>query len=386
MHAITSHDLHLYSRWFLSVLEPIWHPFKALPNPKLPPNPDLRFLSSQYQWRIEISDSVDLIKNIDKNIEEEKHLIQSTNLLRLLVEASIVMTPAASPFNDFRAGSAALRYSQYFKPIQLEHRNKLILNSDPSLRSIRLRALMAEELAFGVTAFLAREYFDVVHVADYKLWQKVGIDKTSIEYPDLACLDQNSQTILLESKGSISSRCSSMSLQRKRAAARLLNTKIPAQRIIVATCLLHDNFEQDSISLIEKVKQEDIENLDGANAKTELSRLALAKIFRLAGRDEEADAIMTGIPFDHSTLSKRFPIKVYAREFIPIGMDSFDNLILIDAETLSELKEGKIPDVPKRCIKNGASTKDAPIEEKLAFMMNESVLIFPSPVYFEGAD
>jgi hypothetical protein len=382
MHAITSHDLHSYSRWFLSVLEPIWHPFKALPNPKLPPNPDLRFLSSQYQWRVEISDSVDSIKNI----EEEKHLIQSTNLLRLLVEASIVMTPAASPFNDFRAGNSALRYSQYFKPLQLENKNKLILNSDPSLRSIRLRALMAEELALGVTAFLAREYFDVVHVADYKLWQMVGIDKTSIEYPDLACLDQHSETILLESKGSISSRCSSMNLQRKRAAARLLNTHIPAQRIIVATCLLHDNFEQDSISLIEKVKQEDIEDLDGAQVKTELSRLAFAKVFRLAGRDEEADAMVSGRPFINSSLSKHFPIKVFAKEFIPIGMDPFDNLVLVEGQMLSELKEGKIPNVPMRCIKNGSSTKDSPIEEKLAFTINESVLIFPSPVYFEGTN
>ncbi|MDX2105788.1 MAG: hypothetical protein SFY67_05240 [Candidatus Melainabacteria bacterium] len=382
MHAITSQDLHSYSRWFLSVLEPIWHPFKALPNPKLAPNPDLRFLSSQFQWRIEISDSVDSIKNIEK----EKHLIQSTNLLRLLVEASIVMTPAASPFNDFRAGNSALRYCQYFKPLHQEHRNKLILNSDPSLRSIRLRALMAEELAFGVTAFLAREYFDVVHVADYKLWQKVGIDKTSIEYPDLACLDQDCQTILFESKGSISSRCSSMSLQRKRAAARLLNTQIPAQRIIVATCLLHDNFEQDSISLIEKVKQEKIEDLDGTKVKIELSRLAFAKIFRLAGRDEEADAIVTGIPFNYSTLSNRFPIKIYGREFIPIGMDSFDNIIVIDAETLSELKEGKIAHIPKRCIKNESSTKDSSIEEKLVFTINESVLIFPCPVYFEGTN
>ncbi|MBP7862990.1 hypothetical protein KA183_14990 [bacterium] len=382
MHAITSHDLHSYSRWFLSVLEPIWHPFKALPNPKLPPNPDLRFFSSQYQWRVEISDSVDSIKNI----EEEKHLIQTTNLLRLLVEASIVMTPAASPFNDFRAGNSALRYSQYFKPLQLEHRNKLILNSDPSLRSIRLRALMAEELALGVTAFLAREYFDVVHVADYKLWQMVGIDKTSIEYPDLACLDQHGETILLESKGSISSRCSSMNLQRKRAAARLLNTHIPAQRIIVATCLLHDNFEQDSISLIEKVKQEDIEDLDGAQVKTELSRLAFAKIFRLAGRDEEADAMVSGRPFINSSLSKHFPIKLFAREFIPIGMDPFDNLVLVEGQTLSELKEGKILNVPKRYIKNGSSTKDSPIEEKLAFVINESVLIFPSPMYFEGTN
>ncbi len=382
MHAITSHDLHLYSRWFLSVLEPIWHPFKSLPNPKLAPNPDLRFLSSQYQWRVEISDSVDSIKNT----EVEKHLIQSTNLLRLLVEASIVMTPAASPFNDFRAGYSALRYSQYFKPLQLEHRNKLILNSDPSLRSIRLRALMAEELALGVTAFLAREYFDVVHVADYKLWQMVGIDKTSIEYPDLACLDQLGQTILLESKGSISSRCSSMNLQRKRAAARLLNTHIPAQRIIVATCLLHDNFEQDSISLIEKVKQEDIEDLDGAHVKTELSRLAFAKIFRLAGLDEEADAMVSGRSFMNSSLSKHFPVKVFGKEFIPIGMDPFDNLVLIEGQMLSELKEGKIPNVPKRYIKNGSSTKDSPIEEKLAFTINESVLIFPSPVYFEGTN
>ncbi|QQR57424.1 MAG: hypothetical protein IPG59_20985 [Candidatus Melainabacteria bacterium] len=382
MHAITSHDLHSYSRWFLSVLEPIWHPFKALPNPKLPPNPDLRFLSSQYQWRVEISDSVDSIKNI----EEEKHLIQTTNLLRLLVEASIVMTPAASPFNDFRAGNSALRYSQYFKPLQLENKNKLILNSDPSLRSIRLRALMAEELALGIAAFLAREYFDVVHLADYKLWQMVGIDKTSIEYPDLACLDELGQTILLESKGSISSRCSSMNLQRKRAAARLLNTQIPAQRIIVATCLLHDNFEQDSISLIEKVKQEDIEDLDGVKVKTELSRLAYAKIFRLAGRDEEADAMVTGSPFNNSALSKHFPVKVYGRDFIPIGMDSLDNLILVEGQTLSELKEGKIPNVPKRYIKNGSSTKDSPIEEKLAFTINESVLIFPSPVYFEGTN
>lgn len=382
MYAITSHDLHLYSRWFLSVLEPIWHPFKALPNPKLAPNPDLRFLSSQYQWRVEISDSVDSIKNI----EEKRHLIQSTNLLRLLVEASIVMTPAVSPFNDFRAGYSALRYSQYFKPLQLEHRNKLIFNSDPSLRSIRLRALMAEELALGVTAFLAREYFDVVHVADYKLWQMVGIDKTSIEYPDLASLDQLGQTILLESKGSISSRCSSMNLQRKRAAARLLNTHIPAQRIIVATCLLHDNFEQDSISLIEKVKQEDIEDLDGAPVKTELSCLAFAKIFRLAGLDEEADAMVSGRSFMNSSLSKHFPIKVFGKEFIPIGMDPFDNLVLVEGQTLSELKEGKIPNVPKRYIKNGSSTKDSPIEEKLAFTINESVLIFPSPVYFEGTN
>jgi len=382
MHAITSHDLHSYSRWFLSVLEPIWHPFKALPNPKLPPNPDLRFFSSQYQWRVEISDSVDSIKNI----EEEKHLIQTTNLLRLLVEASIVMTPAASPFNDFRAGNSALRYSQYFKPLQLENKNKLILNSDPSLRSIRLRALMAEELALGIAAFLAREYFDVVHVADYKLWQMVGIDKTSIEYPDLACLDELGQTILLESKGSISSRCSSMNLQRKRAAARLLNTHIPAQRIIVATCLIHDNFEQDSISLIEKVKQEDIEDLDGVKVKTELSHLAYAKIFRLAGRDEEADAMVTGSPFNNSALSKHFPVKVYGRDFIPIGMDSLDNLILVEGQTLSELKEGKIPNVPKRYIKSGSSTKDSPIEEKLAFTINESVLIFPSPVYFEGTN
>jgi len=379
MYAITSHDLHLYSRWFLSVLEPIWHPFKALPNPKLSPNPDLRFLSRQYQWRVEISDSVDSIKNI----EEKRHLIQSTNLLRLLVEASIVMTPAASPFNDFRAGNSALRYSQYFKPLQLEHRNKLILNSDPSLRSIRLRALMAEELALGVTAFLAREYFDVVHVADYKLWQMVGIDKTSIEYPDLACLDQLGQTILLESKGSISSRCSSMNLQRKRAAARLLNTHIPAQRIIVATCLLHDNFEQDSISLIEKVKQEDIKDSDGAQVITELSRLAFAKIFRLAGLDEEADSMVSGKPFLNSSLSKHFPVKVFGKEFIPIGMDPFDNLVLVEGQMLSELKEGKIPNVPKRYIKNESSTRDSPIEEKLAFAINESVLIFPSPVYFE---
>lgn len=378
MQAITSHDLYLYSRWFMSVLEPIWHPFKALPDPKLTPRPDLRFLSQQYHWRVEIADNL--------NITAEKHLLQSTNLLRLLVEAAIVMTPAAAPFNDFRAGHSALRYAQYFQPAGTNKGDKkLILNSDPALRSIRLRGLMAEELALGVAAFLAREYFNVVHIADYKLWQMVGIDKTSIEFPDLACLNEKYETVLLESKGSISSRPNSMNLQRKRAATRLLNTQIPATRIIIATSLLHNNFEYESMSFIEKVEQQDIDDQDGSQVKTELSRLAFAKIFRLAGLDAEADDMVASVPFKNSMLSKHFQVKLFNKDFVPIGMDAFNNLVMIELQTLNALKDGKIPNIPKCTIKNSLNqNKEIAAEEKLCFALNDSVLVFPSPVYFKG--
>jgi hypothetical protein len=144
-------------------------------------------------------------------------------IARILVETGFALTPSVAPLGDCRAGFAIVRYAEFFRNSSASGTLPLLLNDDPSIRSSRLKALMAEELAIGIACFLLREYHDVEDIIEYQVWKQSLNQQFGGEQPDYFCFTHSGLPILVEVKGSITLKKDTLRDKRNIARDQLLN-------------------------------------------------------------------------------------------------------------------------------------------------------------------
>ena len=133
--------------------------------------------------------------------------ILRVSLHRILIETGIALTLATSSW-DPRSWFALYKYGADFAGTtpNLRFYNG-VQNKDP-----RLTAVASEEIATGITCYILREYFNIIHIADtYACIQNNElkyVSPTSKSRPDYFCEDRYRETILAESKGSTGTRSS----------------------------------------------------------------------------------------------------------------------------------------------------------------------------------
>jgi hypothetical protein len=191
----------------------------------------------------------------------------TASLARILLETGLALTPARSIWNP-AAWFAVFRYCDSFA----SQSGRLRLVPSASTWDPRLTAILAEELAVGVASYLAREYLDVIHLADvfplikggdvtFRRAPKVVDDKKA--RPDFLALDRNNQRLFIEAKGAVgtemrlmkplaSGKAQVCNVDSARYSPRERGGKPAADRLVIGThfCVEGLNTRSETTSII----------------------------------------------------------------------------------------------------------------------------------------
>ena len=383
MQRVTPDDVTDYAQWFYSLFEP-WslaqfHTFLS---------PPLDFRNQLFDWDLDITSPRTRFGDL-RGMSPS-----SVQLARLLIETGIAVTPAANPLGDFRAGYAAVRYSEYFRTRPTASPQILALSHDPALRSSRLRQLMAEELASGIACFLLREHLDVVHIVDYQIWRSVTNPREIGKYPDFYCVTSTGEGLLVEVKGSITRTRSSMTQPRSKARLQLRNGRFGNEprrsngdRFSIATNFLVLGPQlKRSISYIERVSATvpRAGRHPGRDSRSPILiddaiTLSFCKVLHYVGLHKAAEKLHNGERMHlEDYISLQSKEELYNSKFTPIGVDPFANVILVETDVLHDLNRGRKPKLPKQELKLKKSMSKVG-KYKAVIPLNDSVIAYPNP-------
>lgn len=244
------------------------------------------------EWKVEINpNNMNLPNPLPRN--RKLHV----SLRRILLETGIALTPALSVF-DPQSWFALYRYGADF------------LGTNPSLRFYNgimkrdpiLKAVAAEELATGVTCYVLREHFSMMHISDVYDNIQNGelefVDPNSEERPDYYCEDIFGEFIIAESKGVIGTR-GNLNKHLPKGWSQVQNVR-PVNHRLRQTCnrvVIGTHFCVDGIHARSETTTviNDPEGLQGRGDNLESDmpmRLSYAKFFRFIGQDALADKLV----------------------------------------------------------------------------------------------
>jgi hypothetical protein len=385
---IHSSDIDAYAKWFLSVVGASSNRFsQTFP---LARASDLSFAANFREWELVLRPR---ILQFGALSVRDRLRVQ---LVRLLIETGLAMTPVDQPLSDFRAAYAVLRYAEYFRPRSVIFSNTgLTLNDDPGLRSRRLKSLMSEELACGIACYLLREYLGAVHIIDYQSWRDLQGTNIENHYPDYYAITASRQGILVEVKGTIAAKkTNNMKSARTRGASQVCNGSFGAEkersggsRFVISTCFVQTQSKSDTTTYVESINAETgmvgispgpKRALPYEGSPRDAVKLSYVKLFRYVGLDKIAELVLaerTFSPFE--LLEKAESVILYQRQFVPLGTDPFNNLVLIDSKILLSIADGEYPTATNE-IRQEFLTSAIP-QEAFSFSFNDSVIISPNP-------
>lgn len=390
---ITPNDIDNYSHWFVrqfSRRRPRFGIFNGLA---------LSFAAlatQQHRWNYLITPALPTFGLLSNQPDV------SASLARILVETGIAVTPAGSPLNDFRAGFAVVRYSEFFRALQRLPNNPLLITSPSASISSRLKQIMAEEISAGIACFFLREYLDVVQVIDYQVWQR-NLNRPIVgRFPDYYCLTTDREALLVEVKGTITKRLTTMNGVRSEGAEQVRNGVFGSERprslcnrFVIATNLLFSPSLVPSMTYIDQI----IDNAEvtGSDEFSDFkptdfdSRvapevLAQCKILRYFGLDQFAVNLLAGKkPFSgyENLLQRENSTVIFDSEFVAIGSDPLNNILLFDKEALQYPRNGPEKKSKIMSMKAKKAAARTP-KDKLAFHLSDELVVCPNPNFISS--
>ncbi len=390
MQPITPNDVNNYAQWFWQRFDdPFW--IRRFPLRHAIAPLTIGFGNLVYEWDYRLIPNGTAFGALGgQNV--------SVQLSRLLVETGIAVTPAAHPLTDFRAGFAVVRYAEYFRAAQQTAAIPLLLNNDPALRSSRFKACMAEELASGIACYLLREFLDVVHIIDYQVWRDLNNQQMVGQRPDYYCITSAGEALLIEVKGSISTRRSTMTGPRATARNQLNNGQFGAEPVrpngsrysIASNLRVRRGANPRSISYIEEIVQQPVTHVGTSPSPPPVAPdrdpvlLSYAKILRYVGLDNSAERLLRKEPTGLDALIFEHTETYDNEQFSPIGFDPFGNLLMLETTVINDLNEGRKPKTPTNERKIHRTLKEQATEKPI-FSLNDSIVVCPNPSLL-GAD
>lgn len=346
---------------------------------------DFGFLSSNYEWNYRIHQgSFGGLSGNDP---------VSAQLMRLLIETGIALSPSIPEIGDLRAGYAAVRYSEYFRRnSRAEISNKLILNNDPVLKSQALRRIMAEELSCGIACYLIRTVLNVVDISEYEIPSE-GM------FPDYYCVDEKGHASIVEVKGTIKDRSDPMYWPRSRGRAQVRAAKFREQperpefsRFVISTCLLLDSDDLDdpnSITHIDCLPEELTSISTGQrNSAPRIGlrliqernvsprNLSYAKFFRYLGQDQRADWLLGKTSADNWDYKVK-PVWFFGSPYKAVGVDPFQNIAFMQVGVFENLFS--VSTTRNELSIEKITREGSELHERQAIVLNNGILFTPNP-------
>lgn len=268
-------------RWFPSYSYRAWFPYAPSPQ-------DVR------EWYVEI-DPPTCTTPVPFNSNGKINV----NLHRLLIEAGIALTQANSVY-DPRMQFALYRYSGDFTGTA----PRLRFYSGAANKDPRLIAVASEEISIGISCYILREHFNLVHITD----AYAAIDAGELEYvnansnlrPDYFCQDLIGDVVIAESKGATGTRSKITTridpegwdqVQNVRPTNHRLRAS--CGRIVIGThfCIDGKHPQSKTTTIIKDPEGEP--GLERDVGSDTIIRQSYAKCLRFMGQDNLADRLLT---------------------------------------------------------------------------------------------
>ena len=219
------------------------------------------------------------------------------SLHRLLIESGIALTPAESSW-DPRSWFALYRYGSDF----IGTSPKLRFYAGVQEKDPRLTAVASEEVSIGITCYILREHFGLVHIADAYACLTAGelaYVGATFERPDYFCEDLLGATVLAESKGATGTRCSITKRINPEGLAQVKNvqpTNRPLRsscgRVVIGTYVCVDGIHPRSETTTIIEDPDGIPSQEKNPESDKLMRLAYAKVLRFCGKNTLAEILL----------------------------------------------------------------------------------------------
>ena len=312
--------------WMINVPFPVWRvrdrlsPFRL---PFAPSSTDVR------EWQVEIDPaSTPLPQRLPRNGN------LSVSLHRLLIETGIALTRATSSW-DPRTWYALYRYGADFAGTS----PCLRFYSGVTQKDPRPTAVASEEVATGISCYLLRENFGLLHIADvYECIQRGElsyVDPTDRRRPDYFGEDSRGKTVLAESKGSTGTRSSISKRIDPEGWEQVQNVKpvnLPlgaaCGRVVIGThfCIEGKHKRSETTTIIKDPKGSESE-LRNPESDTAI-RLSYAKALRFMGQDVLAESLIyrRGVR-EISDLIGKYTQQVGPFRILPLSVTPFGDII-----------------------------------------------------------
>jgi hypothetical protein len=240
------------------------------------------------------------------------------------------LTRATTIF-DPRSWFALYRYAGEFE------------GSEPQLRLVgdmgdmdpRLKAILGEEMATGITTYLLREHFEVDHIAD--VYNLIG---THVAYvpgaidekrPDYYCIDGANEVVFAESKGAIGTKVSitgGLNYGQEQVAnvvSTTRQTRASCGRAVIGThfCIAGVHPRSETTTIIRDPLGPRGGDHEGEDNDLPI-RYAYAKVLKFCNQHLIADRLILGMPWDAPVFNT---VRFSEQDFILLGGSPFGGVI-----------------------------------------------------------
>lgn len=352
----------------ISLLERAQQRCLPFPFPFVPSVTDVR------EWGLEILPPP--VAGLDKLLGDALE----ASLHRILIEAGIAMTPATTVW-DPRSWYALFKYGASFAGTA----PRLRLYEGSRGLDPRLTAVLAEEVACGVTCFILREKLGVDHIADvYPLLREGDLKFVACSdaenRPDFFCFDNNSRGLLVESKGAMGTRSSIAERVEVEGWNQVMNVQ-PVKyrlrdkcgRLVIGThfCIDKHHGRSETTTLL---KDPDGAVGDDFPDSDLVLRVAYAKVLRFAGLDILADTLMmreSPPPLNFNAFA------INDVTFAALGISVFGGMLVLHGEVLKALINASVTNLRESIPRALAEFRPQRFEIPGGYALSNGLLVLP---------
>lgn len=369
-----------------------WNRLWSLQNFLIPfPIPIIPSVTDIREWKVETEPM-----GLELNKPLSKTGCLNVALHRILIETGIAQTPATSSW-DPRSWYALFRYGGDFAGTE----PRLRFYSGVKDKDPRLIAVASEEIATGISCYILREHFGLVHIADvYPCIQRGElkyVKEGTESRPDYFCEDADGKTVIAESKGSTGTRSSITPMIDPKGLEQVQNVvpvnlalRESCSRVVIGTNFCIDGMhpKSETTTVINDPDGEEGKDLDPES--DQLMRLAYAKVLRFMGQDSLSELLInrTLERFDFRLWAKDMLRSVSRIPFLPMGVTVFGDVIGFYGpvgEALLSSGNGSMQSAIRSALRGvSASSRDENmLPDKLGYMLSNGVMIIHDAEFVE---